>query len=122
MKPVMIIDKDGTKRWKLNGLRHREDGPAIEYTNGTKKWAINGVFHREDGPAIEYVNGDKQWWINGKLHREDGPAIEYADSGRGYDWFINGKVIILEQVIKYCPDGYGPWTASDLAKFKLKYL
>ena len=24
--------------------------------------------HREDGPAVEYSNGDKEWWINGKQH------------------------------------------------------
>jgi hypothetical protein len=31
---------------------------------GTKKWYLNGKRHREDGPAIEYVDGDKQWWLN----------------------------------------------------------
>jgi hypothetical protein len=32
------IDIYGTKYWKLNGLCHREDGPAIEYKNGAKEW------------------------------------------------------------------------------------
>ena len=39
-----------------------------------KEWRINGKFHREDGPAIEWSNGDKEWYLNGRRHREDGPA------------------------------------------------
>ena len=33
---------DGTKRWYLNGKRHREDGPAIEWPNGYKFWYLDG--------------------------------------------------------------------------------
>ena len=54
-----------TKEWYLNGKRHREDGPAIEYANGNKEWHLNGKCHREDGPAIEYAYGDKAWYLNG---------------------------------------------------------
>ena len=76
-------------------ILHREDGPAIEYTNGDKTWFINGKCHREDGPAIEYTNGDKTWYLNGKYHREDGPAIESAD---GYkEWWINDKQLTPEE-------------------------
>ena len=27
--------------------------------------------HREDGPAIEYSNGTKQWWKNGLLTKSE---------------------------------------------------
>ena len=37
-----VIDYDGDKAWFLNGLKHREDGPAIEFANGTKIWYLNG--------------------------------------------------------------------------------
>ena len=60
------IFPDGTKFWYLNGQRHREDGPAIEYANGHKSWYRNGQRHREDGPAIERANGDKEYWIKGQ--------------------------------------------------------
>ena len=33
-----------------------------EQDNGTKEWYLNGLCHREDGPAIEYANGDKAWY------------------------------------------------------------
>ena len=53
------IDEYCTKRYYVNNVLHREDGPAIEYASGTKEWYMNGKLHREDGPAIEYVNGEK---------------------------------------------------------------
>jgi hypothetical protein len=85
---TVIVDEDGTKKWFLDDMRHREDGPAIEYSNGTKAWYLNDKRHREDGPAVEYANGDKEWYLNGKRHREGGPAIEYADGGK--EWYLNG--------------------------------
>ena len=38
---------------------------------GNKEWWINGKRHRDDGPAIEYANGDKEWWLNDKKCTED---------------------------------------------------
>jgi len=73
---------DGTKYWFINGKLHREDGPAIEQYNGTNEWYINGKLHRQ-------YNGDKWWYINGKRHREDGPAIEYNEYK--LCWFINDE-------------------------------
>jgi len=31
-----------TKEWYLNGKHHREDGPAVEYSDGTKEWYLYG--------------------------------------------------------------------------------
>ena len=97
MKPELIIDPDGTKFWYLNRKLHREDGPAIEYSDGSIEWWLNGKLHREDGPAIEFINGTKQWWINNKLHREDGPAIEHPDGTQ--EWFLNGKQLTEKQLL-----------------------
>jgi hypothetical protein len=80
---------NGDKEWRLNGERHREDGPAIERFDGHKYWYMNGELHREDGPAVERSNGHKYWYMNGEIHREDGPAIEYPDGDE--DWYLNGK-------------------------------
>ena len=48
------VDDDGDKFWYLN-----------------KWWYLNGKRHREDGPAIEYANGYKEWWLNGKEVTEE---------------------------------------------------
>jgi hypothetical protein len=66
MKSICTTSSYGTKRWYLNDLIHRENGPAIEYPNGTKYWYLNGLFHREDGPAIEWSDGFKEWYYHGK--------------------------------------------------------
>ena len=34
------------------------------YDSGNRYWYLNGLRHREDGPAIEYVNCDKRWFLN----------------------------------------------------------
>ena len=40
---------------------------VIVYSNRTE-WFLNNKRHREDGPAYEYSNGNKQWWLNGKQY------------------------------------------------------
>ena len=47
---------------KLDGGK----GPALITAGGSKVWMKDGVRHREDGPAIEYKNGDKDWFLFGK--------------------------------------------------------
>jgi hypothetical protein len=68
-QPELEIDEDGNKYWHINRLYyHREDGPAIEYTNGGKHWYFNGKEHRIDGPAVIYADGDKYWYLNGMCY------------------------------------------------------
>ena len=75
--------------WRLNGKRHREDGPAFENKGvGYKAWFLNGKLHREDGPAIEHFTGTKSWYLNGKCHRVDGPARVYSCGDK--EWWIDG--------------------------------
>ena len=59
-QPEMENSLDGSKYWRLNGLYHREDGPAIEYPNGRKYWFLNGkqvtwkeVFRQAKNSEIE---------------------------------------------------------------------
>lgn len=33
--------------------------------NGTTRWWIDGVLHREDAPAVECADGTKQWYLGG---------------------------------------------------------
>lgn len=81
--------EESCKSYWLDGQFHREDGPAIKYTNGDKYWYYKGQRHRKDGPAIEMANGYKAWYFNGRCHRNDGPAIEGL---HGYkEWLANGK-------------------------------
>ena len=92
---TVTVDGYGTHFWYLNGQLHREDGPAVEYTNGTRYWFLNGQRHRKDGPAIEYANGAREWFLNGQRHRLDGPAVEWADGVRS--WYLNDEKVTEEE-------------------------
>lgn len=114
-------------RWLHDGFLHREDGPAVEFTNGDKQWWIKGKLHREDGPAIEGGNGDKYWYRNDKLHRTDGPAIEPNSPHRLPLWYLNDK-IYTEDAWKKAINGLnspscnGKIVEIDGKKYKLKEI
>ena len=61
MRPTSKV----VKEYLSNGILHREDGPAIIYSDGTKKWFFQGQLHRKGGPAIEYPDGTCEWYVNG---------------------------------------------------------
>jgi len=42
------VNDYGDRYWYLNGKRHREDGPAIEYSNGRRWWYLNGIEYTEE--------------------------------------------------------------------------
>lgn len=92
MTSIMRTEEDGTKIW-TNEKReyHREDGPAIEYTNGDKEWFINNKHHRIEGPAYEEINGYKAWYINDKRHRIEGPARIWPSGKKA--WWIKGEQV-----------------------------
>ncbi|MFZ6673696.1 hypothetical protein [Undibacterium sp. Xuan67W] len=69
-----------------------------------KSWYLNDELHREDGPAIEYSDGGKEWWINGERHRDDGPACIYKDPDEGdffYEWFRNGGRVTEQEIEQF---------------------
>ena len=90
------VDKYSTT-WRLNGQRHRVDGPAIEWADGHKEWYHHGQRHRADGPAIEWADGHKAWYLNDQRHRVDGPAVEWA--GGAKEWYLNGVEVTEEEVM-----------------------
>lgn len=61
MTIVQLIEKDwmGTYH-KVNGVRHRVNGPAAVWNDGDWFWYMNGVEHRYYGPQS---NWGRQFWI-----------------------------------------------------------
>jgi hypothetical protein len=80
-QPEMEVDPDGSKHWYLNGKRHREDGPAIEWSGGGKCWYLNGKLHREGGPAIELPDGTKCWYLDEKQYSFEDYILELERLG-----------------------------------------
>ena len=86
-----IIEDDGTIHYYLGDLHHNPEGPAvIGFTGRHKEYWFKGLRHRIDGPAIEYLDGDYEYWENGQRHNPQGPAkciegvVEYWIDGRKY--------------------------------------
>ena len=75
----------------LNDLRHRLDGPAIEWVDGFKEWFNHNKRHRADGPAVEGFVGYKEfqykeYWINDKEYSEQS-FNEYIQSLKIPEYF-----------------------------------
>ena len=43
--PNSFIRQDGTKIWRLGGLLHKQDGPAVEHALGGFSWFLNGTHY-----------------------------------------------------------------------------
>ena len=41
--PTIKIRLIDSTEYRLNGILHREDGPAVEYPSGTKTWCVYGL-------------------------------------------------------------------------------
>ena len=95
--PLVLEYTGGTEEWYLNGVLHRDGGPAVQFSDGVNVWHHNGEVHRDGGPAYENAQGRQVWYRNNKRHREDGPAVVNADGTR--EWWLN-EVEVDEQVIK----------------------
>lgn len=106
-----FIFPSGTKAYFKIGVAnlHREDGPALIFTNGTYEYYFMGDKHREDGPAVVEYDGTKKWYRYGRLHREDGPAhITYNNIKY---WYLDNKIARLDQTkpsVQY-PGGQMEW-------------
>jgi len=74
--PARIIynEQSTLQEWFIDGAHHREDDrPAVIVTfNGViikMKWYQNGLKHRENGPAVKkYIIDEwfEEWWLNGE--------------------------------------------------------
>ena len=80
--------EDGVFEWRMHGIWHRIDGPAMMGIDGSRQWWVDGKQHRIDGPAVERPDGTREWWADGKRHRLDGPAVEREGGYR--EWWIDG--------------------------------
>jgi len=88
-----VKDTFGTVHHLKDGKHHREDGPAMIFANGDEEWFINGLLHREGGPAVNYKR-EQTYYKNGQMHREDGPAFfkKREDGLEEYMWVVEGKI------------------------------
>ncbi len=105
-------EAEGSERWYLNGLPHRDDGPAIINSDGTKCWLHHGQLHRDGDPAILRPDGMKVWYRHGFHHRDDGPAIINSDGTKC--WYNNNKLHRDDGPAVIRSDGTKYWYRHDV--------
>ena len=79
------IDEKGTRRYRLNGLLHRQWGPAVIFEDGTELWYQKGLRHRLGGAAVTLSKGQQYWYLSGciLLEREYWRLLE-ENHGRSF--------------------------------------
>lgn len=71
MKSRPYYTVDGSEYWKTkDGHFHREDGPAVTYSDGAQYYFVNNKLHRLDGPAIIKSNNTEQYFIDNKEYEK----------------------------------------------------
>ncbi len=63
MKPTCETYPNGDKAWRLNDQRHREDGPAREWSDDSKWWYLNGQEYTEDEYYQEMKRRCVKLWL-----------------------------------------------------------
>lgn len=90
--PPSHVSANGTRRWKQNGLLHRDgDKPAYINLYGFRAWYKNGKLHRDgDKPAFMFNDGSLAWFRNGAEHRDN-----------------------MDKPVSLDPSGWAQWNAND---------
>lgn len=108
-----VTESDGTKKWYSKKRKlHRENGPALKYTDGSEEWFMHGKHHRKNGPAVKEADGTEYWFFNGQLHREDGPAV-ILPLEKNKKWFRRGKLHRLDGPAVEYEDGRSKYCLND---------
>ena len=113
--PTMEESANGDKFWYLNGKRHREDGPAIEYSDGGKSWYLNGKEVTEEA-VMGKVNRKKAMGEISVL------AQEIEDSNVNHPSHYNQAGIECIDAIKASlGDGYQDYCKGNVMKYLWRY-
>ncbi len=76
MSVFNIIEKDGTRVWRKNGMLHRDDDePAIIHPDGSMEWWYEDSLHRIGKPAYIDADGTQMWYENDILMKTVEPLI-----------------------------------------------
>lgn len=84
--------------------------------SGTIRWTMDGVDHREDGPAIIRADGET-WCLYGEFHRLDGPAVIWSDNSEPNEWWVQGESIDSYEHLQEVTD----CSDEDVIAMKLKW-
>jgi hypothetical protein len=100
-----------------------------EITKDAIIYTVNGLYHRNDGPAIICKNGLIFFYRDGILYRNDGPAKIYlkniennhitdierliASPSTSMKWYCDDKLHIINREAIICENGLREWWEYD---------
>tara|TARA_B110000503_G_C7114828_1_gene399881 strand:+ start:944 stop:1201 length:258 start_codon:yes stop_codon:yes gene_type:complete len=61
-----VVDGFGDKCYFENSIYQSLDNKVMAHSKTYSVLWLTGVRHRDDGPAVEYANGNKEWYYHGK--------------------------------------------------------
>lgn len=87
--------------WWVDGRNTRKDGPAIEVWEDDDligyEYKLNGFRHRVNGPAVQYPNYEA-WYYKGRKHRIGDYAVKDTRAWvPNYERWENGKKVSIYQ-------------------------
>lgn len=86
-------------KYTVNGVLHRENGPAVVYPDGASFWFMWGKCHRTDGPAEIEADGTERYWCFGEEITKQ--EFEERFSGANDVYAINGKIVDFDEYDQY---------------------
>jgi len=58
------------KSWRNYINKHPDFTGCLINPIGDKAWLLNGKYHRDNGPAMEWSDGNNWWFLNGEEYSE----------------------------------------------------
>ena len=119
IKYEVKVYPDGDKEWFLNGQRHREDGPAIEWSDGTKRWFLNDKSMSEDEHkrATEIIDGVREY--EGRIEELKGKLANGFDITMEIEELKGKLAKAMEHVADHSNDPHlVEWANATLAELK----
>lgn len=102
METYKVVIKNGWEYWYNEaGEFHRNGGPAASRPlTGFNAYYQDGKLHREDGPAITYSDGRGYYYLRGKEYTKEDweKATSSIQSCNGKIVEIDGKQYRLEEI------------------------
>ncbi len=92
VKAGVCIDSQNNAYFvRVDGILHKDDGPAIVWADGTFDWRQNGKPFRADGKPTTESPKYRKWYHHedGAIGRVGGPAFETVTGYREY--WLNGQ-------------------------------
>ena len=72
-----------------------DEPKCIICEDGAKRWFLDGLLHRLNGPAIIHPDGEQWFYIDGKYIEASGTPLSV---GQAVPWYNDSVAIVIKQI------------------------